>query len=137
MMILFKLILLTVMITLALKIALSEEMILQRLGVWFKRKIDEGYDIYNIFYCEWCAVSLQSMTAHAFAFGLGILPLELNWQLLIRWPLVVFGASFLSGNLWNLYLTINNIKDRNEAEKEFYERCNENDEQNNFDKQHN
>lgn len=137
MIILLKLILLTTMIVMALKIVMSEGMLLEKLGAWLERKIDEGHKAYDLFYCEWCSVSLQSITAHAFAFGLGILPLEFSWQLLIRWPLVIFGASFLSGNLWNLYLTINQIKEKNEAEKEFYERCNENDEQNNFDNQHN
>lgn len=121
----------------AMKIVMSEGMLLEKLGYYFERKVNEGHKIFDIFICPWCMNSLQALTAHAFAFGLGILPMEFNWQLLIRYPLIVFGASFLSGNLWNLYETVNRIKDRNEAEKEFYERCNENDEQNNFDKQHN
>lgn len=120
MILLFKLILLTSMIVLALKIAMSEDMLLEGLGKWFKKKIDEGHKWLEMFYCQWCMATFYSLIAHAFAFGLNILPLEFNWQLLIRWPLVVFGASFLSGNLWNLYETTNRIKDRNDAEENFY-----------------
>lgn len=121
MILLAKLIILTVMIASALKVVMSEGMLLEKLGAYFKRKQDKGYRWVDLFYCEWCCVTLQSITAHAFAFGLGILPLSWNWQLLIRWPLVVFGASFISGNLWNVYLTINKIKERNEQEAIYFE----------------
>lgn len=134
MMILLKLILLTTMIVMALKIALSKNMLLEKLGSWVEYKSDE-YKFFDSFICAWCMPALQSITAHAFAFGLRILPLEFNWQLLIRWPLVIFGASFLSGNLWNLYETVNSIKEKNDAEAEYYERCNEMDELSN--KSHN
>lgn len=130
MIIIAKLILLTVMIVMALKIVMSEGMLLERLGNWFEYKVADKYEgdvlvekgnkFYDLFICPWCMNSIQSLTAHAFAFGLGILPLEFNWQLIIRLPLVIFGSSFISGNLWNLYQTINNIKDRNEAQENYY-----------------
>jgi hypothetical protein len=119
MILLFKLIVLTVIIVLALRVALSEGMLLEKLGSYFERKVDEGNRFFDIFICPWCSGTLQSLTAHAFAFGLGILPFEWNWQLLIRWPLVVFASSFISGVLWTVYLTLNQIKEKNQAEAEY------------------
>lgn len=125
MMILLKLIILTFICVMGLKIIMSEDMLLEKVGEWFKKKIDEGHKVYSMFYCEWCMSTLQSITAHAFAFGLGILPFEFNWQLLIRWPLVIMGASFLSGNVWNIYETINRTKEAKEAEADYFKNLNE------------
>lgn len=137
MIILFKLVILTVIIVMALKIALSKGMIFEKVGDWLEAKVDAGYKIFDLFICEWCMPTLQVFTAHAFAFGLGILPFEFNWQLVIRWPLVVFASSFVSGNLFNLYLTINRIKEKNDAESIYYKNLNdeiENSKQENNDK---
>lgn len=125
MIILFKLITLTVIIVLALKISLSQGMIFEKAGDWLESKVNAGYKIFDLFICEWCMPSLQVFTAHAFAFGLGVLPFEFNWQLVIRYPLVVFASSFLSGNLFNLYLTINRIKEKNDAESIYYKNLND------------
>lgn len=119
-MITIKLIGVTVVLVLALKIVMSEGMLLEKLGKFFERKIKEGHKAYDLFYCEWCSGTLQSITAHFIAFGLGVLPFEWNWQLLIRWPLIIGGASFISGNLWNLYLTVNRIKEKNQLESEYF-----------------
>ena len=127
MILLFKLIVLTVIIVLALRVALSEGMLLEKLGSYFERKVDQGYKIFDLFVCPWCSGTLQSLTAHAFAFGLGIIPFEWNWQLLIRWPLVVFASSFISGVLWTVYLTLNQIKENNMAQAEYYQFINRRD----------
>lgn len=127
MVLLFKLIVLTVIIVMGLKISMSEGMIFEKLGKYFERKVDEGYKGFDIFICAWCMNSLQSITAHVFAFGLGVLPFEFNWQLLIRWPLVIMGASFVSGNLWNTYETINKVKEKNEQEAKYFENSNNSD----------
>lgn len=121
MILIFKLVILTVVIVLALKVAMSEKMLLERLGKYFEQKVEDGYKFFDIFICQWCMSSLQSITAHAFAFGLGILPFEWDWQLFIRWPIVVFSSSFISGVLWTLYLTMNQIKDKNEIEAYYYQ----------------
>lgn len=120
MILLFKLILLTVIIVLALRVALSEGMLLERVGEYLETKAKENkvYDVLGI--CPWCSGTLQSITAHFAAFGLGILPFEWDWQLFIRWPLVVFGASFISGMCWTIYLTLNQIKEKNEAEAAYF-----------------
>lgn len=125
MIILFKLITLTVIIVLALKISLSQGMLFEKVGDWLESKVNAGYKMFDLFICQWCMPSLQVFTAHAFAFGLGILPCEFNWQLLIRLPLVVFASSFVSGNLWNIYETINRIKEKNNAESIYYKTLND------------
>jgi len=127
MILLFKLIVLTVIIVLALRVALSQGMLLEKLGSYFERKVDQGHKIFDLFVCPWCSGTLQSLTAHAFAFGLGIIPFEWNWQLLIRWPLVVFASSFISGVLWTVYLTLNQIKENNMAQAEYYQFINRRD----------
>lgn len=99
---------------------MSEDMILERLGKYFEKKIDEGNKIYDLFYCQWCMATLCVMYAHFFAFGLGIIPFEWNWQLLIRYPLLVCASSFVCGNIWNIYETINRIKEKNEAEAKYF-----------------
>lgn len=125
MILLIKLILITVIIVLALRVALSEGMLLERLGKNLEDRVERGQKIYDLIVCPWCSGSLQSITAHGFAFGLGILPFEWSWQLLIRWPLVIFGASFISGMLWTIYLTLNQIKEKNEAEFHYFKNLND------------
>lgn len=118
-MITIKLIGITVLLALSLKVVMSEGMLLEKLGQFFERKIDEGYKVFDLIYCQWCSSTLMSIVAHFFAFGLGVLPFEWNWQLLIRWPLIVGGSSIIAGNFWNIYLAINQIKERNEAETNY------------------
>lgn len=119
-MITIKLIGITVVLVLGLKIAMSEGMLLEKVGKFFERKIEEGNKWMDLFYCQWCMGTLQSITAHFFAFGLGVIPFEWNWQLLIRYPLIVMGSSIVAGNIWNIYLMINKIRERNESEWEYY-----------------
>lgn len=127
-MITLKLIAITVTIVLALKVALSKDMLLDKLGGWLEDKSDKE-KVYNLFICPFCMATLQVFTAHAFAFGLNILTLEFNWQLIIRIPLVIFASSVISGNLWNLYETVNRIKEKNEVEAEYYNSLFENKEE--------
>ena len=126
-MIAVKLILITCTCVMGLKIAFSKGMLLENIGEWLENKVEAGHKAYELFICPWCMATLQSIVAHAFAFGLGILPMEWNWQLLIRWPLVVMASSFICGNAWNLYETINRIRERNEAERDYYDNTQKND----------
>lgn len=127
MILLFKLIILTVIIVLALRVALSEGMLLERLGRFFERKVDDGYKIFELAICPWCSGTLLSIPAHFFAFGIGVLPFQWNMELLIRWPLVVFASSFISGILWTIYLTLNQIKENNQTQAEYYQFINRRD----------
>ncbi len=119
MMILFQQILITFILVMGLKIAMSEDMLLESVGNYFE-DMAKRYKVFELFICPWCMSSLQSITAYFFAFGLDLLPFEWNWQLLIRWPLIVMGSSFISGNAWNIYETINRIRVKNEAEAIYY-----------------
>jgi hypothetical protein len=127
-MIFLKLVVITVICSMALKIILSEGMMLEKLGKWFEYKangiyqegvlIQKGNKLYELFICPWCCVTLQSFTAHIFGIGLGIVPLEFNVHFFLRWALVIMASSFISGNLWNLYEISNVIKEKNEIEKD-------------------
>jgi hypothetical protein len=103
---------------------MSEGMIFERLGKFFESKVDAGYKIFDLFICPFCMGTLQSITAHFFAFALGVLTFDLNWQFLARYPLVVMGASIVSGFTWSVYLTINEIKENNRAQAEYFNSIN-------------
>lgn len=121
-MILLQLILITFICVMGLKIVFSKGMLLESVGIWAEEKVESGEKIYDLFICPWCMGTVQSITAHLFAFGIGVLPFEWHWSLLIRWPLVIMGASFLSGLSWTIYETINTIKERNEWQSKLYEK---------------
>jgi hypothetical protein len=120
MILLFKLIAITYILVMGLKIAMSEDMLLEKVGDYFEKKAKQNR-VFDLFICPWCMGTLQSIVAHFFAFGLGILPFVWNWQLLIRWPLVVMGTSLLAGMTWTVYETINRIKEAREAEAAYYD----------------
>lgn len=120
-MITLKLIIITFIWVMGIKISTAEDMIFEKVGKWGKRKVDEGYKIFEaLIVCQWCLPSFHSLIGYAFAFGLNIMPFEWDWKLLIRYPLVVMGTSFLSGMVWTSYETINRIKECNELEAEYY-----------------
>lgn len=102
--ILLQLIFINFLCVISLKIIMSKGMALESLGVFFEKKVENGSKIYDAFICPWCMGTLQSISAHVFAFGLGILPFEINSHLFFRWPLIIMGASFLSGISWTFYL---------------------------------
>ena len=118
-MITLKLIGIAVVLVLSLKIVMSQGMLLERLGAYFERKTDEGVKWVDLIYCQWCMGTVASIVAHFFAFGLAIIPFAWDWQLLIRYPLIVGATSIIAGNLWNLYLTINAIKEHYETETRY------------------
>lgn len=122
MIVLFKLITITVIIVLGLKIAMSEGMLLEKLGAYFENKVKDGYKVFDLFICQWCMSTLCSIAAMIFAMGLDIIQFKWDWQLLIRWPLIVMGGSIIAGNFWNVYLTINQIKEKNEIEVEYFKK---------------
>lgn len=121
MIVILKLIAITFALVMGVKISTAEGMIFEKIGEYGERKVKEGWKVFEaLLVCPWCLPSIWSIVAHAFALGLGIIPFELNWKLLIRWPLVVMGASFVSGMAWTTYEMINRIKEKNEAETDFY-----------------
>lgn len=111
MLLLFKLIIICVIWTLGIKIATSEGMVLERLGKYGEKKVDEGYKIFEaLWVCQWCMPSIHTAIAMFFAFGIGIIP-ELTYRLIFYYPLVAMGSSLLNGLIWQYYLTKNDTKE--------------------------
>lgn len=119
MVVILKLTILTVIIVLGLRVSLSNGMIFQKLGKFFERKVEEGYLWMDVFICPWCMGSLQCATAHFVSFKLGLIDFEWDEKLVFRYLIIVLASSFVSGVLWTIYLTLNQIKEKNEAEAEY------------------
>lgn len=122
MIVLFKLILLTTIWCLGMKIITSDHMILEKLGRYARKKVEEGKLIYDpIIACEWCMPSMHSLIGYGFAIILGIIT-QFSWALVAIYPLVAIGSSIGTGMIWNFYLTMNSVKERNESQSDFYNR---------------
>lgn len=98
-----KLILFTSMVVISWKIATSEGMLLDKIGQWASSKRESGKKIFEILICPFCAPSLFSIFGYGFGYLSGI---EFTWKIFICYPLVVFGASTLSGFIWYLWLLL-------------------------------
>ena len=97
-----------------IKIVTAEGMVLQKLGEYAERKIEEGYRIWEpLMYCEWCLPSIHTSVAFVFAFGIGVIE-SLSWSLLFYYPLVAMGSSLINGLIWQFYKLQN-------YNKEFYQ----------------
>ena len=121
MIILFKLILLTTMWCLGMKIITSDHMIFEKLGRYARGKVEEGKLIYDpIIACEWCMPSMHSLIGYGFGIVLGVIN-HFEWALVAIYPLVAIGSSIGTGMIWNFYLTMNSIKERNESQSYFYD----------------
>lgn len=119
-MITLKLILITYIVVMGFKIVFSDGMLLERVGHYFERKEEDGHKWAMMFICPWCMPTLGSLLAHAVAMSLGVIPVEFHWTMLVREVLVVMGTSLISGLTWTIYETINQVKDRNEWEANYY-----------------
>lgn len=123
MIIILKLILILSIWVLGVKIVTAKDMFLQSVGDFGQRKVDEGYKIFEaIIVCPFCLPSIHSFFAYGIAFGMDILKFEFDWKLIIMWPIVVMGASIMSGFTWVGYQTINQIKEKNEIEVDYYKK---------------
>jgi len=125
MIILIKLIILTTIWCLGFKILTSDGMLLEKVGKYGKDKVDEGKTIFDaLVVCEFCLPSIHSLVGYSFAILIGVIT-GFSWSLIFMYPLVAIGTSISCGFIWNAYLTMNRIKDRNEAEAEYYDRMSE------------
>lgn len=124
MILLLKLILLTFIWVMGIKISTAEGMVFEKLGNWANKQVDKGYKIYEaIISCEWCLPSLHSVIGYAFAVGIGVID-HFEWKLVVLYPLVVCGTSLLSGLTWTIYLTINEIKENNKEQSKYFKNIN-------------
>ena len=103
MVLIFKVIVLTVIWCLGLKIVLSQGMVLEKIGKFITHKVEvEHKKIYEpIGYCEFCMPSIH--TLFGIAFGLASKTISFSWNIVILYPIFVMGSSFLTGIIWNAY----------------------------------
>lgn len=117
MQLLFSLIVITSTWCLGIKIITSDGMVLEKLGKWGQKKVDEGYKIFEaLFVCQWCMPSIHTMIGMAFAYKLGIM--ELSWDLLFYYPIVAMGSSLVNGLVWLSYNTLSAKKELSESASE-------------------
>lgn len=121
MILLLKLIIITTIWCLGFKILTERGMLLQKLGEYGKIKVDEGYIIYDpLIVCEFCLPSIHSLIGYGFAVAIGVIS-KFEFNLVYMYPLVAMGTSISCGFIWNGYLTMNRIKERNEFQTEYYD----------------
>ena len=127
---LLKLIMLTSIWCLGIKIATAEGMVLERLGNYARKKVNEGKIIFDpLINCEWCLPSIHSLFGYAFALGIGLIN-TFSWKLVVMYPLVVIGSSVVCGLTWTVYQMVNAIKEMNNVGIEYYHKEENNNNQN-------
>lgn len=127
---LLKLIVLTSIWCLGIKIATAEGMVLERLGNYASKKVNEGKIIFDpLINCEWCLPSIHSLFGYAFALGIGLIN-TFSWKLVVMYPLVVIGSSVVCGLTWTVYQMVNAIKEMNNVGIEYYHKEENNNNQN-------
>lgn len=105
---------------LGIKVVTAKGMILQGLGEWGNGKVEDGHKIWEpLLVCPWCLPSFHSLIGYSFAIGLGVID-KFEWRLVIMLPLVIMGASVVTGLTWTIYETVSQIhlyfKNLNEQE---------------------
>ncbi len=115
--VLLKLIFVTSVLVWGVTISTQEHMIFYGVREWANKKLDEGYGVFKaLVLCPWCLPSIWSLVAYFFCLISGII--TYHWKIFTLYPLVVGGASMLSGNGWSLYELI-------DAKTEFYKNIND------------
>src|SRR6185312_13080254 len=113
MILLIKLIIITTIWCLGIRIATNEGMVFEKLRIYGNKKVNEGYKIFEpLFICIYCMPSIHSSIGFLFAYGLGILP-TFHVKLLIYYPLVVMGSSILGGLIWQYHEKLDSEKEEN------------------------
>lgn len=102
MIILFKLILLTSVWVLGVRMVTDKGMLLEDWRKWAENKHAKIYEA--IVLCHLCMPSLHSSVGYLFGFGLGIAGV-FEWKYLLLYPLVVMGSSMLNGIVWGVFKT--------------------------------
>lgn len=98
---LLELIIITSVWVLGLTIATQEHMVLYGVRVWANKYQDNYKILKALITCPFCMPSIHSLFGYFFAVAGGIVSLDL--RLLVLYPIVVMGASILTGFSWTLY----------------------------------
>jgi hypothetical protein len=105
------------------RVAVSEEMIFEKIGKWAEKKEEEGWKIMSgLVLCPWCLPNIHGILfVWPLAWALEILPHNMIWwKYLAMYPFYLGASSYIAGMLWNIYLTLNQVKDSNEASVDWY-----------------
>lgn len=111
-----KIISLTVSWSLGWKVVTAKKMLFENIGNWAKRKAKTN-KMYDVFICEWCIPNAHGLFfVWPLAFGIGIIPFEWNYKYLLMYPFCLGASSFITGMLWDSYLTMNAKRDYYKSE---------------------
>lgn len=103
--VLLKIILVSVIWCLGIKIVTSTGMVLEKLGGYGQKKVKEGYKIFEaLICCEWCLASIHSSIGLLFTLISGIVIWDI--RILYLYPIIAMGTSFCTGILWNLWVIL-------------------------------
>lgn len=110
MILLISLILLTTIWCIGVTIVTYDEMALHSIRKYAEARAREGKIIFEpLIVCVWCMPSIHSLFGYAFAVGMGLIT-EFSWGLVVMYPLVAMGSSFLSGMSWLFFEYMDNKK---------------------------
>jgi len=90
------------------KIATEDDMILEKIGKFGRRKVEEGYRIFDgLITCPWCLGNFHGiLIVWPLSFLLEIIPFEWNYKYIIIHVFVLGGTSVICGVTWLIYQTI-------------------------------
>ena len=121
MLLLIKLIAITSIWCLGVKILTAQGMAFQKLGLYAAKKVKEGKLIYDpLLACEFCLPSIHSLFGYFFAVVLGTIS-SFSWSLVLIYPLVAMGSSIVTGFTWTGYKALVNYRDLTETKVIFYD----------------
>ena len=113
-------ILITSLWVLGIKIVTHEDMALEKLGEWATEKAKSNRIFEPLLICEYCMPSIHSSIGYLVYWQVVGLS---SWKYLIAYPIVVCGASFLSGSLWSLHNLLAKKHDYYENAASFYQKA--------------
>lgn len=99
-----KIIFITTCLVWGVKISTEEGMVFEKLGAWADKRIDKGEKIWEaLLRCPFCMPSIYTAIGYLFAYWLGV---RFTWNDLIAYPIIVGGASLVSGMIWTFFQLI-------------------------------
>jgi hypothetical protein len=122
-----KMVILTISWSLGWRVIISKGMLFEKLGDWSEKKVEAGNKIYDVISCPFCIPNLHGILfVWPLAFGLGVMPFEWNYKYLLLYPFILSLSSFITGFTWNIYQTINSIKENKDWGSKYYENAQKN-----------
>lgn len=119
---LFEIILITSLLVIGWTIITQPAMGLGEIREWGDE--NDSVFIHATLLCHWCMPSTWSLLGYLFAWQVGLIE-SFSWKLVWLYPLVICGSSLLCGITWTIYLTINQIREKNEIEAKYFNHAEE------------